>query len=382
MKNFFIRIKEKLGSFFSHAGDCLKKFFCRAGEGVKHTFTRAGTGVKNLVARIGGKSGGVSAARTETSAGGAVAIPKKRRPASLEKKKARAGWLFVLPFVVGVVLIYLPIILDSICYSFYEITFSRGAYTVAFKGWEYYRAALFTDAGFLPALLAGMRQLIVDTPLILIFSLFIAVILNQKMFGRAVFRAIFFIPVIISTGLMESINVADILSQQMGSSDGGMSTGTETSTTSQIVSAVDIERLFENVKVGGELVTFVANAVNNIYDIVNRSGVQMLIFLAGLQSISPAIYEASSIEGATAWETFWKITFPMISPMILVNAIYTIIDSFTTKKNTVMSYISNIYESSQATATAMSWVYFLVIMAIIGLFVLIASSFVFYQKRD
>ena len=145
---------------------------------------------------------------------------------------------------------------------------------------------------------------------------------------------------------------------------------------------MDIQRLFSGIKIGSELVEYVANAVNNIFNIVNRSGVQMLIFLGGLQSISPSIYEASSIEGATAWETFWKITFPMISPMILVNAIYTIIDSFTAKSNVVMSYISQTYETSKELSTAMSWIYFVVIMAIIGLIFLILSSFVFYQKRD
>ena len=132
-----------------------------------------------------------------------------------------------------------------------------------------------------------------------------------------------------TTGLMEAINASDVLSNYMSGSGGGMSDGSGENTTSQIVSAVDIERLFADIKIGSGLVDYVANAVNSIYNIVNRSGVQMLIFLAGLQGISPSIYEASSIEGATAWETFWKITFPMISPMILVNAIYTVIDSFT-----------------------------------------------------
>lgn len=108
----------------------------------------------------------------------------------------------------------------------------------------------------------------------------------------------------------------------------------------------------------------------------------MLIFLGGLQGISPSIYEASSIEGATAWESFWKITFPMISPMILVNAVYTIIDSFTSDSNVVMKYIQSTYETGKELSTAMSWVYFLVIMAIIGLIFLILSSFVFYQRRD
>ena len=121
----------------------------------------------------------------------------------------------------------------------------------------------------------------------------------------------------------------------------GVNDGSGSSTANEIVSTMDIERLFSSMKVGQGLVDFVKDMINNIYDIVNRSGVQMLIFLAGLQSISPAIYEACRIDGATAWETFWKITFPMISPMILVNAVYTIIDSFTTDSNSVMKYISD-----------------------------------------
>ena len=309
---------------------------------------------------------------------------KVKRPPSLTKRKARSGWLFVLPFVIGILVVYLPIILDSICYSFFQISpVAGGGYTLTFKGIEFYKSALVDNTTFTTTLVAGIEQLLVDTPMILIFSLFIAVVLNQRMLGRAAFRAIFFIPVVLSTGLMEAINASDKLSGYMGGGDGGgISDGSGGDGAAEIVSAVDIERLFEGVKIGSELVDYVANAVNSIYNIVNRSGVQMLIFLAGLQGISPSIYEASSIEGATAWETFWKITFPMISPMILVNAIYTIIDSFTSQSNVVMKYIATIYENAQEVATAMSWIYFTVIMAIIGLFVLIASSFVFYQKRD
>jgi ABC-type sugar transport system permease subunit len=108
----------------------------------------------------------------------------------------------------------------------------------------------------------------------------------------------------------------------------------------------------------------------------------MLIFLSGLQSISPAIYEACSIDGASGWETFWKITFPMISPMILVNGVYTIIDSFTTDSNPVMSYISDVYQQSNVLSTAMAWVYFLIVILIIAAFAGIISTYVFYQRRD
>ena len=110
----------------------------------------------------------------------------------------------------------------------------------------------------------------------------------------------------------------------------------------------------------------------------------MLIFLAGLQSISPAIYESCSIDGATGWETFWKITFPMISPMILVNAVYTIIDSFTTNQNTVMRFIDGIYTQSNGKeiSSAMSWMYFLIVILIVAIVAAIASAFVFYQRKD
>ena len=143
---------------------------------------------------------------------------------------------------------------------------------------------------------------------------------------------------------------------------------------------MDIERIFSSMQIGSGLVEIVVNLVNNVFNIVNYSGVQMLIFLAGLQSISPSIYEACQIEGATAWETFWKITFPMISPMILVNGFYTVIDSFTRSTNPVMAYIDTI--GNQSTQVAMSWIYFFVVFLIIAILGGIGSTFVFYQRRD
>ena len=314
-----------------------------------------------------------------------VSAPKKRkRGASLDVRKARAGWIFVLPFVLSFIIIYLPIVIDSIKYSFNKIKIGQGGgYTLEFVGWENYQEALFVDPSFVQKLTSGIQQLIFDIPAIVIFSLFIAVLLNQKMVGRAAFRAIFFIPVIISTGIIDKIDQANTMLDYMDTEE-GINDGSGMNTTNEILSAVDIERLFENMKVGTELVDYVVSMVNNIYNIINRSGVQMLIFLAGLQSISPAIYESCDIDGATAWETFWKITFPMISPMILVNAIYTVIDSFTSQSNTVMSYISDTYDKAggNVLSSAMAWIYFLIVLLIIGLVSALLSGYVFYQKRD
>lgn len=314
-----------------------------------------------------------------------VKEPKKRKIASLDRRKARSGWLFILPFLIGFVLIYLPMIYESIVFSFSKIHTGTGggSYTTEFVGWANYNEALFVEPDFVQTLVSGLKQLAFDIPAIIIFSLFMAVMLNQNMAGRGVFRAIFFIPVILSTGIMESIASMDILSEYMEGTE-GIDDGSGSSAASQLVSSMDLQKLFANMKVGTEIVDYVTAAINNIYGIVNRSGVQMLIFLASLQSISPAIYESCKIDGATAWETFWKITFPMITPMILVNAIYTIIDSFTTESNVVMKYISAKYSASngQEISAAMSWIYFLIVILIVAVIAGIISAFVFYQRKS
>ena len=311
--------------------------------------------------------------------------PKRRKIASLDRRKARAGWMFVLPFIIGFVLIYLPILIDSIKFSFVEMhNLPGGGYETEFVGfWNYSEALFGGDGGYVQTLISGLQQLIFEVPAILIFSLFMAVLLNQKMVGRAAFRAIFFVPVVISTGIMDDIAArGSALQDSMGATE-GIDDGSGQSAANEIVSAMDIEQLFAGMKIGTELTTYVSSMVNNIFNIVNRSGVQMLIFLAALQSISPAIYESCRIDGATSWETFWKITLPMISPMILVNGVYTIIDAFTDGSNSVMAYISSAYTSvGQTVSSAMSWMYFLIVVLIVALVAGIFSAFVFYQKRD
>jgi len=318
-----------------------------------------------------------------TSAAKAVAPKTKRRGASLQAKKQRAGWIFVLPFIVGLLVVYLPIVVNSIVVSFHKFSPLRNGYALDFVGFENYQYALFKDTEFVQKLVAGIQSLIFSIPAIVVFSLFMAVLLNQKMLGRAAFRAIFFVPVILSTGIVAKLDLGNKMVNDLGES-AGIDTGAVENEANQIVSAVDIEKLFSNMAVGTGLVDYVVKLVNGVYDIINRSGVQMLIFLAGLQSISPAIYESCSIDGATTWETFWKITFPMISPMILVNSIYTIIDSFTSSKNEVMSYISEVYTSSggNVRSAAMSWIYFLIVMVVVGVAATIISSYIFYQRKD
>lgn len=316
--------------------------------------------------------------------------PKKRRGASLDKKKARYGWWFIAPFLIGFAVVYLPMIVQSIYFSFCKINpVVGGGYTTEWVGWENYGYALGSDPNFLTHLGSSILDLLFDIPAIVVFSLFMAIMLNQDMKGRAVFRAIFFIPVIVSTGIIDSIDAANSLAEMQGNlgvmggegSEMGM-TGVSSNMGEQILDIIDVQKFFGNMMVGNELVAYVTDMANGVYQIINRAGVQMLIFLAGLQSISPSIYESAYMEGASSWETFWKITFPMISPMILVNTIYTVIDSFTNSSNTVMSYIAGVYAEQNTVSTAMSWIYFLIIIVILAIVAGILSAYVFYQRRD
>ena len=312
---------------------------------------------------------------------------RKKRSHSLERKTARGGYLFTLPFIIGFIVIYLPVVFESFLYSVTTIErINQGeSYQLIWAGLANYREALFSDPNYVQILTAGLRQLVLDVPAILIFSLFIAVLLNQKMVGRAAFRAIFFVPVILSTGLIAQIDTSNTsLMSYMSDTEGIGTNAAKGTSVAEIVSAMDIEYLFSNMKIGGGMAKYVSQILNNIYNIVNRSGVQMLIFLAGLQSISPAIYESCNVEGASAWETFWKITFPMISPMILVNFIYTIIDAFTSSTNSVMSYINQVYgEAGKDTlSVAMAWIYFAIVIVFVLLAAALMSAFVFYQRRD
>ncbi len=312
--------------------------------------------------------------------------PKQRKGKSLERQKAKMGWLFVAPFLIGFVLIYLPLIFESIKFSFSEMHTQPGSgYITEFIGFENYSKALFEDPDFVKTLVTTLKDLAINIPATVIFALFMAIMLNQKMRGRAVFRAIFFIPVIVSTGIIASIDEGNAIIEAMQNAT-DMSSGNIEGAASgtEFISAIDISRLFSSIQIGTGTIEWITSLVNDIYDIVNRSGVQMLIFLAGLQSISPAIYESCYMEGASAWETFWKITFPMISPMILVNTIYTIIDSFTSADNAVMQTIQTVYDSSgrMTESVAMSWIYFLIVVLILAVIAGLLSAFVFYQRRD
>ncbi len=320
---------------------------------------------------------------------------KKRRGASLVEKKDRLGWIFILPFVIGFVFLYASVVFESISYSFAQYNvipaIKGGGYSLTFVGFDNFAKQLVATTGsegqtYIELIFTSFASQIIDVVIILMFSLFIAVLLNTKMPGRTVFRAIFFVPVVVGAGIIAKIDAsASSILDSMASLDGiDMGTSQGGQQASGLVSSMDVEMLLMSLGLGGSMTDMVVQLVERIYEIVNRSGVQMLIFLAGLQGISPSVYESCQMEGATAWETFWKITFPMISPMILVNAFYTIIDSFTAESNEVMQTIVGLSPDGVPSGgqSAAAWTYFGIVIVALGLVALVCKNFVFYDRKN
>lgn len=284
----------------------------------------------------------------------------------LTRNRDLQGWIFVAPLVIGIVFLFSGILYNSIQFCFGNLKLGQMGFDMDFVGLANFREALLVNPQFTPTMISSLQNVLMSIPVTLIFSLFIAVLLNQKMPGRAFFRAMFFVPVILSVGFVEKAAMGDIMLNQLTT---GTTQVSQEAVTNSVFSGQSLETYLQNLSFSPVIIDFVVALVNQITTIINQSGVQILIFLAGLQSISPSIYESAALEGATQWESFWKITLPMIVPMILVNAIYTVIDFFTRSSNPVMSLINStaFSETKYGVAAAMSWIYFAVIALALGL---------------
>ena len=256
----------------------------------------------------------------------------KKRMTLLQKRKM-TGLLFILPWFVGFLVFYVRSIFLAGQFAFSELNMDavNGGYSLTNAGWENFRYAFRVHGTFKQILTTSVLDMLVDVPLITFFSLFMAILLNKKFKGRTIVRAIFFLPIILNSG---AITAAMELSAQM--MQGGISSQAaemlSSSASAGSTLALDIDffiDMFMNLGLPVTLIGYIITAVARINDIIAASGVQIIIFIAALQSIPGSMYEVAKIEGATGYETFWKITFPMVMPHIITNVVYTIVDSFT-----------------------------------------------------
>ncbi len=280
----------------------------------------------------------------------------KRKTLSYEKQRAISGWLFILPWVIGFVVFFARPIITSFGYSLSNVSIGNGIDT-HFVGLDHYKELFTKDVDFLPALFTAFEQLITDVPLILALSLFIALLLNNEFKGRTVARAVFFLPVIVASGIILTLFSQDSFASDM------MSDNSNTA----LFGAYGLEALLNKMNLPSDVISSLTTIVNDIFDIVWQSGIQILLFLSGLQAIPSSYYEAASIEGANGWLAFWKITFPTLMPTTLVAIVYSIVDSFTYYENPVISLIEETYLENMRFdyASTMSWMYFVFIILVL-----------------
>lgn len=313
-------------------------------------------------------------------------LKKRYLKLSFSQKKQLSYWVFLLPFILGFLLIMLGIYYNSIKYSFNNVVLDGAdGFHLEWVGFKNYNFALRKDPDFVVNIQTAILKMLTNIPLVILYSLMIAVILNREMKGRTFFRAVFFIPVILATGFMAKADLNNMISDQMWSNMGSATTSAaDAEIANGLFSGTEIQEFLLSLSFSTKVSDFILSAAQNIYDIVNISGVQMVIFLAGIQSISPSIYESASIDGATAWESFWLITFPMISPLIIVNVIYTVIDSFTSSDNIIMLQIQEqtFKSNGMGLASSMAWFYFLIVTICLVIITLIIRGYVYYQQRD
>lgn len=288
---------------------------------------------------------------------------KKVKPGRLAKREALTGLLFVSPWIVGAVLFLAYPLITSFWYALNNIRITPLGKNFTFLGYGNFTQILLSDADFPTQLIDYLVSTIISVPVIVVFALIIAMMLNENIKAKGFFRLIFFLPVIIVSG-----PILGMLNQQGAGS----------------ITAIDTQAI------SSAITTFLPRAIGepiaeifeNMVTILWYSGVQILIFLSGLQKIDRSMYEAAKIDGGSGWECFWKITLPTIKPLILLNCVYTVVFISNNDQNSIIELIKNAMFSGTAEkgygyASAMAWLYSIVVLLIVGLFALL-----FVAKKD
>ncbi|MBE5929837.1 MAG: sugar ABC transporter permease [Lachnospiraceae bacterium] len=310
-------------------------------------------------------------------------MAKKRKPRNLRRRNAIAGYMFISPFIIGFLVFLVKPMIESFRMSLSKVIIAasqkeggNGFIMERITTWKesnYYRA-FFYDPDYKNRLVDSLKNMAIQVPAIIVFSFFIALLLNQEFKGRGFVRAIFFLPVILSSGVIVGLEYNNTL--MSGMKDIIAESGEGFSITASL------ETILRTTGIGGKILDPVFKIIEGVYDVALASGIQIVIFISGLQTVSTSMYEAAKIEGCTAWESFWKITFPLVSSMILVNLVYTTVDFLMRTDNQVMDLITLKVnpQMEYGLSAAMAWSYFGIVAAVLGILAAIISKKVYYYE--
>ena len=262
----------------------------------------------------------------------------KKPKLSLSQKRTINGYLFILPWLIGFLAFYVRSLFMTVQFSLSKLSMDmvNGGYQLEWVGLDNYLYAFTVHGSFKQILTTSVADMLIDVPLIIFFSLFMALMLNKEFKGRTIVRAIFFLPVILNAdAIVEAIEMATMMVAGGVSASSAEMAAESSGAGMSMAYYID---LFGNLMIPKQLLEYIVGAVERITGIISASGVQIVIFIAALQSIPSSLYEVAKIEGATAYETFWKVTFPMVMPHIITNIVYTVVDSFITSDVVDLAY--------------------------------------------
>ena len=295
-------------------------------------------------------------------------LKKKRKHKGIESLKSTYGRLFVLHWEIGLLLFFVMPLFQSFYYAFCDVSFSGGEYHFQYAGLKNYNEAININPDFMNNVSASIGQIFASLPVIVIISLILALLLNQKFRGRLFFRGLYFLPVIIASGV-----VIELLFE---------STSSEISTAgvsgSFAANMISVEDIINWLSLPTQIGAFFAKLLNDIFNLIWNCGIQIVLFISGMQSIPDSLYEVSKVEGATKWEEFWFITLPMLSRTLILVIIFTIVELVTAKNNVVMSQAYTLMQGAATKyglASAMLWIYFIIVGIIMGVIMLLFGKF-------
>lgn len=300
----------------------------------------------------------------------------KKKTVGLSNRRALYGYLFILPFILGFVFFMLKPLCESFMMALNEVTLNKEGFQMEWNNYYNIKRAFTIDPEFNRMLFDGTVTMLYRALATIVFSFFVALLLNQKFKGRALARSIFFLAVILSSGVLVGLESSNTLMAQLKDT---IAEQGNANTITDLLERILVSESSGVEGISGKVFKTVFEIIDSIYDVAMASGIQIIIFISGLQNISPSMYEAAQMEGCTSWESLWKITVPMISPLLLVNWIYTIIDFFMKSDNELMQKIRNemVLQLNFGFSSAMAWIYFLACMLIIGISSLIISKVVY-----
>ncbi|MCQ2575855.1 MAG: sugar ABC transporter permease [Treponema sp.] len=304
-------------------------------------------------------------------------VVRKKKNVGLTKTRALYGYIFILPFIIGFAFFMVKPLAQSLWMSFCNVVFPEGGgFAMEWNNFANYKRALLVDPEFNRMLVEAVTQMLYRSIATIVFSFFVALLLNQKFKGRATARSVFFLTVILSSGVLVGLEYNNALMAQLKAT---IEEAGNSNSITQVLETILVSNTGGVTGISGRVFKVLFEIIDSIYEVAMASGIQIIIFLSGLQNISPSMYEAAQMEGCTSWESLWKITVPMVTPLLLVCWVYTIVDFFMKTDNKIMEKISAqmSLQLNYGYSSALAWIYFLVCMALIGISSWIISKVVY-----